>query len=104
MSRVPRYDGLVAEGEPHILVVAHRTAATPLLLAEVRRTRDWLRAQFGTDFTWFRPPHGKHPINLQRQCVFAGTINPPVGGYLKDPTGNRRIWPVTCNGMIDRDG
>ncbi len=36
----------------------HETSARRLL-AEVRRTRDWLRAQFGTDFTWFRPPHGK---------------------------------------------
>jgi predicted P-loop ATPase len=52
----------------------------------------------------FRPPFGKHPINRGRQCVFAGTINPSVGGYLKDPTGSRRIWPVTCRGMIDRDG
>ena len=33
----------------------------------------------------FRPPYGKHTINLPRQCVFAGTINPPAGGYLKDP-------------------
>ena len=24
----------------------------------------------------FRPPYGKHPINLPRQCVFAATINP----------------------------
>jgi predicted P-loop ATPase len=52
----------------------------------------------------FRPPYGKHPINLPRQCVFAGSINPIAGGYLKDPTGSRRIWPVTCHGMIDRDG
>jgi predicted P-loop ATPase len=52
----------------------------------------------------FRPPFGKHPINRGRQCIFAGTINPTVGGYLKDPTGARRIWPVTCHGMIDRDG
>ena len=52
----------------------------------------------------FRPPYGKHPINLPRQCVFAATINPPVGGYLKDPTGSRRFWPVACRGMIDRDG
>jgi predicted P-loop ATPase len=52
----------------------------------------------------FRPPHGKHVINLPRQCVFAATINPPVGGYLKDPTGARRFWPVACLDLIDCDG
>jgi predicted P-loop ATPase len=52
----------------------------------------------------FRPPYGKHVINLPRQCVFAATINPPIGGYLTDPTGSRRFWPVLCHGMIDRDG
>jgi len=51
----------------------------------------------------FRPPYGKHPISLLRQCVFAGTINPAAGGYLKDPTGARRIWPVACHGVIDRE-
>jgi predicted P-loop ATPase len=52
----------------------------------------------------FRPPYGRHPIKLARQCVFAGTINPPVGGYLTDDTGARRFWPVACHGTIDRDG
>jgi predicted P-loop ATPase len=52
----------------------------------------------------FRPPFGKHMISLPRQVVFAATINPPVGGYLKDPTGARRFWPVACRGMVDRDG
>ena len=54
----------------------------------------------------FRPPYGKHIVNLPRQCVFAGTINPPENGgrYLKDPTGARRIWPVACRGMLDRAG
>lgn len=32
-----RYDRHVAEDEPHVLVVAHRTAATPRLLEAVRR-------------------------------------------------------------------
>jgi predicted P-loop ATPase len=50
----------------------------------------------------FRPPYGKHTVSRLRQCVFAGTINPPAGGYLKDPTGARRFWPVACCGMIDR--
>jgi predicted P-loop ATPase len=53
----------------------------------------------------FRPPYGKHIIYFPRQCIFAATINPPVGsGYLKDPTGARRFWPVACQGMIDRSG
>ena len=52
----------------------------------------------------FRPPYGKHMTDLPRQCVFAGTINPTAGGYLKDPTGARRFWPVACRGMIDRAG
>jgi predicted P-loop ATPase len=52
-------------------------------------------------FDRFRPPFGKYLIKLLRQCVFAGTVNPAAGGYLKDPTGARRIWPVACHGVID---
>lgn len=44
----------------------------------------------------FRPPYGKRLVDLPRQCVFAGSVN-PEGGYLKDPTGGRRFWPVVCN-------
>ena len=47
----------------------------------------------------FRPPYGKHLVDQPRQCVFAGSVN-PAGGYLKDPTGARRFWPITC-GTID---
>jgi predicted P-loop ATPase len=43
----------------------------------------------------FRPPYGKRLVDLARQCVFAGSIN-PEGGYLKDATGGRRFWPIAC--------
>jgi predicted P-loop ATPase len=49
----------------------------------------------------FRPPYGKRLVDLPRQCVFAGSVN-PEGGYLKDATGGRRFWPVVC-GKIDID-
>jgi predicted P-loop ATPase len=50
----------------------------------------------------FRPPYGKRLVDLPRQCVIAGTVN-PEGGYLKDATGGRRFWPLVC-GEIDIEG
>jgi predicted P-loop ATPase len=49
----------------------------------------------------FRVPYGIHAERHLRQSVMAGTVNPTSGGYLKDPTGARRIWPFFCEGDID---
>lgn len=47
----------------------------------------------------FRPPYGKRIITQPRQCVFVGTSN---NTEFRDPTGNRRFWPVTVS-AIDID-
>jgi putative DNA primase/helicase len=42
----------------------------------------------------FREFYGAASRDHPRQCVFGGSTNSE--GYLKDPTGNRRYWPVRC--------
>jgi predicted P-loop ATPase len=58
--------------------------------AEITQIKAWLSRQ--TDR--FRRPYGKIIEEFPRSCVFAGTVNPIGIGYLKDPSGARRMWPV----------
>ena len=68
--------------------------------AEVTAIKAWLTRQ--TDR--IRRPYGKVIEEFPRSCILAGTVN-PLGnsGYLKDPTGGRRFWPVEAHD-IDLQG
>ena len=48
-----------------------------------------------------RLSYGRKAQDFPRQSVIVGTMN-PVGDneYFKDASGNRRFWPVRCEGMI----
>lgn len=63
--------------------------------AEITQIKAWLSRQ--TDR--FRRPYGKIVEEFPRSCVFAGTVNPIGIGYLKDPSGGRRFWPVAVENI-----
>lgn len=56
------------------------------------------KAFFSSPCDTYRAPYGRESMSVDRQCVFAGSVN--HSEYLKDPTGARRYWPVAC-GAID---
>ncbi|AYJ85763.1 hypothetical protein D3Y57_06990 [Sphingomonas paeninsulae] len=48
----------------------------------------------------FRPPFGKLTVSVPRRTAFVGSVNPEEGGgYLRDPTGARRFWPVATGNI-----
>ena len=49
----------------------------------------------------FRPAYGRLEIESPRTVSFIATTNPDT--FLKDPTGNRRWWPVVVRSEIDID-
>lgn len=71
-------------------------------LAEVKRADfNQVKAYLSRRVDTVRAHYGRLVSDIPRQSVFIGTIN--EGQYLKDPTGNRRYWPVKV-GMSDTDG
>lgn len=65
-------------------------------LAALRRTEtERMKGCLTQTHDDYRAPYQRRPEQLPRQCVFIGTTN--ESHYLRDPTGNRRFWPVSCS-------
>jgi len=71
---------------------AFRNSAVSLIKAFLSRQVDKIRLPWDATVT-----------ELQRSCVFAGTVNPGGAGWMHDVTGGRRFWPVEV-GTIDLAG
>jgi predicted P-loop ATPase len=97
LSHVANKDAMLETAGVLIMEIAEMDALT-------KATNSAIKRFFTATEDRFRPPYGKHMTKRPRQLVFAITINSTAGGYLKDPTGARRFWPVACQGMIDLKG
>lgn len=64
-------------------------------LAALRRSEiEGMKAFLSRPTDVYRPPYARRALAVPRQSVFLATTNEAL--YLRDPTGNRRFWPVSC--------
>jgi predicted P-loop ATPase len=66
-----------------------------------RKDADAVKSWLSRSSDRYRVPWGSIAEDFPRQCVIAGTMNPSGSGYLRDPTGARRFWPVPVRKAID---
>ena len=66
-----------------------------------RKDADAVKSWLSRSSDRYRVPWGSVAEDFPRQCVIAGTLNPSGSGYLRDPTGARRFWPIPVKRAID---
>lgn len=63
------------------------------------RSQERIKAFLSSREDIFRPPFGRTVCAFPRSCVMVGSSNPE--GFLHDPTGSRRFWPLRITRRVD---
>ena len=61
------------------------------------RDAETVKAFLSAQVDRFRPPYGRHVVELPRQTVFCASTN--ESEFLDDPTGSRRMWVVKVSSV-----
>lgn len=68
-------------------------------VADIEVTKSWVTRRSDR----YRPPYEREVKDVPRHFVLAASVNPSGYGYLRDPTGNRRFWPIPIHDIdVDR--
>lgn len=63
---------------------------------EIEQVKNYISKPVDT----FRPAYARYSEDYPRQCIFFGSTN--NYRFLRDPTGNRRFWPVEVHDSAER--
>jgi putative DNA primase/helicase len=85
---IPTVHGKEAQEAVQGVWIAEMGELAGLKKADVESIKHFI----STRYDRYRVSYGKRTENFPRQCVFFGTTNNRE--FLKDPTGNRRFWPI----------
>lgn len=109
LRTLARRDEWFSDSLPHDLESKDaRSHLAGLLIVEMSEIAQFRRSEIETVKAFlscridrYRPAYGRTDVSVPRQCVFAGTTNSQV--YLRDPTGNRRFWPLRVEAIKIED-
>ena len=92
--------GNLGSDEAAIGVIGTTIAEFSELSAIARSELEAVKSFVSRSSDRFREKYARHPTDHPRTCSFIATTNEDCG-FLRDPSGNRRWWPITITAPID---
>ncbi len=92
--------GNLGSDEASIGVIGTTIAEFSELSAIARSELEAVKSFVSRSSDRFREKYARHQTDHPRTCSFIATTNEDCG-FLRDPSGNRRWWPITITAPID---